>query len=88
MQPHGLCAMGPRAEGKTERHVFPFVTVEMDLELVPALGMEAARSTVSDRRAPHVHDQYGGVSAPEDVLIRDVETGIQPHNVRVEILRH
>jgi hypothetical protein len=88
MQLHGLCAVGRCAKAKTERHVFPFVTVEMDLELVPALRIEAVRSTVSSRRAAHVHDQYGGACAPEYVLVRDVEPGIQPHNVRVEILRH
>jgi len=80
-------AVGLR-EREAERQGVVRGVVEMHLDLVAALGVEAGGVLVARQRRARVQDEHGRTGGSEHVLVGDVEPGVAASEGRVQVMGH
>jgi hypothetical protein len=77
VEPEGLSSAGVRlAKGHPVGEFLVLAAVEMDLELVTGLVVEAGLNVRTGHRGVDVHHEHRAVLAPEQVEIVDVELAV------------
>lgn len=84
-----LTALGVElAEGDAVGQLLHLRAVDVDLELVPCLVVEAGLDVRLRHRAVHVHHEHGAAFAVEDVQVVEVELAGLGGERGVEVVRH